>query len=100
MPAYSEDKYLIIGMEQGEIRICRLKHLDFTDLSDYWILPMHDTLIGYIPKIIFSYNYKMLFTCGHDGNIFSFIFNDDSLQHKVNEEPVVASYSLVICKEK
>ncbi|KAK0088856.1 hypothetical protein PV325_010453 [Microctonus aethiopoides] len=91
---FYEDKYLIIGMEQGEIRVCRLKHLDLTDLSDYWILPMHDTLTGYIPKIIFSYNYKMLFTCGHDGNIFSFIFNDDSVQHKVNEEPVVTSYSL------
>ncbi|KAK0161075.1 hypothetical protein PV327_009592 [Microctonus hyperodae] len=91
---FYENKYLIIGMEQGEIRVCRLKHQDFTDLSDYWTLPMHDTLTGYIPKIIFNYNNKMLFTCGHDGNIFSFIFNDDSLQHEVVEEPVVMPHSL------
>lgn len=62
-------------MEHGEIRICRWKPKSYTDLSDYWILPMHDNYNDYIPKMILSQ--KMLFTCGYDGNLFSYEINDD-----------------------
>ncbi|XP_046415054.1 cilia- and flagella-associated protein 44 [Neodiprion fabricii] len=73
---YNDKKYLILGMEHGEIRVCRVNRDDHTDLSDYWILPMHDNYNGYIPKILISHDNRMLLTCGHDGNLFSYLIND------------------------
>jgi len=64
-------------MEHGEIRVCRWKPENYTDLSDYWLLPMHDNYNGYIPKMILSHDQKMLFTCGYDGNLFSYEIKDD-----------------------
>ncbi|XP_015588735.2 uncharacterized protein LOC107264707 [Cephus cinctus] len=75
---YKNRKYLFLGMEHGEIRICRVNPEDHTDFSDYWILSMHDNYNGYIPKILLSHDQKMLLTCGHDGNLFSFLINDDT----------------------
>ncbi|XP_072743964.1 cilia- and flagella-associated protein 44 [Anoplolepis gracilipes] len=75
---YKKRKYLFLGMEHGQIRVCKLKPENYTDLSDYWILSMHDNLNGYIPKIILSHDQKMLFTCGYDGNLFSYEVNDDT----------------------
>ena len=65
-------------MENGEIRVCKVNPDNEIDFSDYWILPMHDNFNGYIPSMRLSYDRKMLLTCGHDGNIFSFTINDDS----------------------
>ncbi|XP_048505660.1 cilia- and flagella-associated protein 44 isoform X2 [Athalia rosae] len=73
---YNGKKYLILGMQYGQIRVCRVNKHDHTDLSDYWILPMHDNYNGYIPKILLSHDNKMLLTCGYDGNLFSYIIND------------------------
>lgn len=72
-------------MEHGEIRVCRINPDDHMDLSDYWVLSMHDNLNGYIPKMLLSHDHKMLLTCGYDGNLFSFYINDESsyLAHKV-----------------
>ncbi|XP_023287600.1 uncharacterized protein LOC105700070 isoform X2 [Orussus abietinus] len=69
------EEYLILGMEHGEIRVCRVNPNDHTDFSDYWILPMHDNYNGYIPTMKLSHDHKMLLTCGHDGNLFSFKIN-------------------------
>lgn len=74
---FSEDKYLFLGMEHGEIRVCRVNPDDHTDFSDYWILPMHDNRNGAIPVMSFSHNRKMLLSCGYDGNLFSYVINDD-----------------------
>ncbi|KAK2582044.1 hypothetical protein KPH14_002749 [Odynerus spinipes] len=76
--SYKHGKYLFLGMEHGEIRVCRINPEDHTDLSDYWILPMHDNYNGYISKMLLNYDHTMLFTCGHDGNLFSYIINDDT----------------------
>ncbi|XP_032671308.1 cilia- and flagella-associated protein 44 isoform X3 [Odontomachus brunneus] len=75
---YKRRKYLFLGMEQGQIRVCKYKSENYTDLSDYWILPMHDNYNGYIPKMILSHDQTMLFTCGYDGNLFSYEINDDT----------------------
>ncbi|KYN22810.1 WD repeat-containing protein 52 [Trachymyrmex cornetzi] len=91
---YKERKYLFLGMEHGEIRICRWKPENYTDLSDYWILPMHDNYNGYIPKMILSHDQKMLFTCGYDGNLFSYEINDDTPFEEIEFEKTKGTLSL------
>lgn len=87
-------------MEHGEIRVCRVNKDDHTDLSDYWILPMHDNYNGYIPKILLSHDNRMLLTCGHDGNLFSFLINDDgdflesNLRPESHESPLPLVYNI------
>lgn len=63
-------------MQDGSIRVNRVKN-DFRDLSDYWILPMHDNQNGYIPKMCFSYNEKFFFSCGYDGILFAYKFRPE-----------------------
>ncbi|KAI4492234.1 hypothetical protein M0802_009924 [Mischocyttarus mexicanus] len=75
--SYKQGEYLFLGMERGEIRICKINPQDHTDLSDYWILPMHDNYNGYIPKMLLGYDNKIFLTCGHDGNLFSYKINDN-----------------------
>lgn len=61
-------------MGDGSLRINSLKE-DFTDLSDYWILNMHEK---HILAMNFSFDKKVLFTGGADGNIFSYKWNSDT----------------------
>ncbi|XP_036151277.1 cilia- and flagella-associated protein 44 [Monomorium pharaonis] len=91
---YKKRKYLFLGMEHGQIRVCKWKPQNYTDLSDYWILPMHDNYNGYIPKIILSHNQKMLFTCGHDGNLFSYEIKDDTPLERIEFEKIKRILSL------
>lgn len=74
-------------MQHGEIRVCRVNPEDHLDLSDYWLLPMHDNFNGTIPKMTLSYDHKVLLTCGYDGNLFSFSINDQT-SHPEPEVPV------------
>ncbi|KAI4496377.1 hypothetical protein M0804_000187 [Polistes exclamans] len=76
--SYKQDKYLFLGMERGEIRVCKINPQDHSDLSDYWILPMHDNYNGYIPKMLLSYDHKIFLTCGYDGNLFTYKINDNT----------------------
>ncbi|XP_043471636.1 cilia- and flagella-associated protein 44 [Leptopilina heterotoma] len=82
---FNKNKYVFLGMQHGEIRVCRVNPEDHLDLSDYWLLPMHDNFNGYIPKMTLSYDHNILLTCGHDGNLFSFCINDETFDadHKV-----------------
>lgn len=66
--------YCILGMGDGRIRINRMKK-DWRDLSNYWILSMHDNFYGEIPTIKFSYDDKYLFSIGVDGNLFAYNWN-------------------------
>lgn len=68
------DEYLIIGMGNGKIRINFCKE-NWRDLSDYWLLSMHDNFFGRIPAIKFSYDNKFLFSIGADGNLFVYTWN-------------------------
>ncbi|XP_055843195.1 cilia- and flagella-associated protein 44 [Episyrphus balteatus] len=68
------DKYLIFGMQTGQIRINVVKK-DFRDLTDFWVISMHDNLNGVIPRIFTSHDGKWLFSIGYDGNIFYYQWN-------------------------
>lgn len=65
-------------MEDGTIRVNKYKSDDFRDLSDYWKLSMHDNFKGYIPKMCFSFDEHYFFTCGADGNVFSYTFHPEN----------------------
>lgn len=91
----NNDNYLILGMEPGEIRVCHINPEDYTDLSDHWNLPMHDYLNNYIPKILLSRDQKILFSCGHDGNLFTFTINDKNPPENFKSEVAVPQHSLV-----
>lgn len=71
-------------MQHGEIRIVKINANDFRDLSDYWQISMHDNLNGFIPKMCFSYDEKLFFSCGHDGNIFSYLYNPEDGEYTTN----------------
>lgn len=68
---YDDGKYLICGMSDGAVRINHVK-ADHRDLSDYWLLTMHDNLSGAITDMCLSYDHAYMFTVGADGNIFSY----------------------------
>lgn len=65
-------------MEDGSIKVVNVNHEDWRDLSNYWQLSMHDNLNGFIPRMCFSYDEYYFFTCGLDGNIFSYIFSPEN----------------------
>lgn len=77
-------------MQNGAIRINRVKE-DFRDLSDYWQLSMHDNYNGFVPRMSFSYDDKYFFSCGHDGNVFSYKFypEDDNYTKSVPSQKTV-----------
>ncbi|KAG5898603.1 hypothetical protein JTB14_020979 [Gonioctena quinquepunctata] len=68
------EQYLIFAMQDGSIRVNSVKKDDFKNLTDYWILAMHDNQHGFVPTMCFSFDSKFFFSCGYDGNIFSYKF--------------------------
>ncbi|ERL94503.1 hypothetical protein D910_11780 [Dendroctonus ponderosae] len=75
---YTQNReYLIFAMQDGSIRVNKVNPDDYTDLTNYFTIAMHDNQNGFVPKLCFSYDEKYLFSCGHDGNIFSYKFNPE-----------------------
>lgn len=70
-----------MAMQNGAIRINKVNPTDFRDLSDYWQLSMHDNHRGFVPKMCFSNDEKYFFTCGEDGNVFSYKFNPENNEY-------------------
>ncbi|KAG5669779.1 hypothetical protein PVAND_000072 [Polypedilum vanderplanki] len=68
------NNYCIYGMGDGRIRINQVKE-NWRDLSNYWMLSMHDNFFGKIPTVKLSYDRKFLFSIGNDGNLFSYHWN-------------------------
>lgn len=89
-------------MQDGAIRINKMNREDFRNLSDYWRLPMHDNLNGYISKMCFSYDEKYLFSCGHDGNVFAYKWLPSEKEYRkdmANRMTTSAKYTRVVLDE-
>lgn len=69
-------------MNDGTIRVVKVNPSDSRDLSNYWSLPMHDNNNGTIRQICFNYNYSTMFSCGNDGNVFSYKFTPEYDEYK------------------
>ncbi|CAG9858658.1 unnamed protein product [Phyllotreta striolata] len=85
----SQRNYLMFGMENGSIRVNKINKDNWRNLSDYWILTMHDNQYSYVPKMCFSYDETIFFSCGYDGNIFASYFNHESYEAPPFVEPTV-----------
>lgn len=66
-----------MGFADGKIRVTNVGVNNISDLSDYIEYSIHDNKTGRVKMLCFSQDNRMLFTCGDDGNIFSFIFQCD-----------------------
>ncbi|KAH8410145.1 hypothetical protein KR009_006835, partial [Drosophila setifemur] len=69
------DEFMIFGLFNGSLRINALNSEDFTNLSEYRVYPMHDSLKGIIPSLQTSYNGEHMLSVGFDGNMFLFQWN-------------------------
>ena len=69
-------------MGDGKIRIVKIDQTDYRNLRDYWSLSMHDCEYGTIKQICFNYNGSIMFSCGVDGNIFSYNFHPENNDYK------------------
>ncbi|KAK6640272.1 hypothetical protein RUM44_011958 [Polyplax serrata] len=87
---YHNNKYLILGMNNGKIRVVQFDPSKPRDLSKYWSLSMHDNNNGTIQQMCFNYNYSYLFTCGVDGNIFSYKFKPENDEYKKTNVDVMS----------
>ncbi|KAL0267585.1 UNVERIFIED_CONTAM: hypothetical protein PYX00_009818 [Menopon gallinae] len=84
---YHNGKYLILGMQNGQIRVIKVKE-DPNYFCDYWTYSTHDNDNGVICQIAFNYDYHYMFTCGSDGNVFSYVFNAEGDEYKVITEEI------------
>ncbi|KAF5302267.1 hypothetical protein FQA39_LY10306 [Lamprigera yunnana] len=71
------------------------------DFSNCGRMSMHDSCNSVVPKMCFSHDTKYFFTCGHDGNIFSYKTNVECItdtsrkefEKMPNDVPDVDGYS-------
>ncbi|CAD5123356.1 DgyrCDS11713 [Dimorphilus gyrociliatus] len=73
---------IIIGMENGAVRIYTVKDANLADIDPFWQLSMHDNTYGQITYIDVSFDGSFLFTVGKDGNFFSYELMDDATVEK------------------
>lgn len=65
----------LMGFADGKIRVTSVNYCnDVNDLSDYIEYSVHDNKRGKVKILCLSQDKRMLFSCGDDGNIFSYTF--------------------------
>jgi hypothetical protein len=83
-------------MQNGQIRVNRVNPHNHTDLSDYWLYSMHDITNGRIRRMCFNYDHHFMFSCGDDGNIFSYHVNfEDENDYIIPSRERIASPGIV-----
>jgi len=74
---------ILMGFDDGRIRLTNVQLNNVSDFGDYIEYSIHDNKNGRVNMLCFSHDNCMLYTCGDDGNIFSYMFQCDN---KVIEE--------------
>lgn len=69
---------ILMGFDDGRIRVVNINDNNIYDLSDYVEYSIHDNNTGRVKMLNFSQDNRMLYTYGNDGNIFSFMFQCDT----------------------
>lgn len=68
---------MIMGFADGRVRVTRIETDNGFNLNDYIEYSVHNYKSGRVKTLCFSEDGRMLYTCGDDGNIFSFTFQCD-----------------------
>lgn len=69
---------IFMGFADGRIRLTNVQLTNVSDFGDYIEYSIHDNKKGRVNMLCFSHDNRMLYTCGDDGNIFSFMFQCDN----------------------
>lgn len=69
-----ESVIILMGFSDGKIRIVKENAADLPDFSNYIEYSIHDNITGKIKSTCFSQDNRILYTCGDDRNIFSFLY--------------------------
>ncbi|CAG9840027.1 unnamed protein product [Diabrotica balteata] len=93
--AGEQQKYLILAMQDGSLRVNRINRKDFRDLKDYWSYTLHDNQYGFVSKLCFSHDQKFLFSCGEDGNVFAMVFHHETYVPPLVIRPMIRISPLV-----
>jgi hypothetical protein len=81
-----DNKYAIMGLKNGAIRIQTLVDNDFNAEAPHWTISSHDNLYGSVIHVELSRDNKFVFSVGADGNFFSYELMDQELvESKVKE---------------
>lgn len=84
---------LVLGFANGKIRLVDVNEDEHYNMSSYWELAMHDNDNGIINQFALSYDKSMLFSCGNDGNVFSFCLT--TVQVEMGKKSLVFSFGIV-----
>lgn len=79
-------------MADGAVRVVRCVD-GLPDLASYWELPMHDPDHGVVRKLCASYDAKYIYSCGTDGNIFTYTLNTE--EPRPSLKPASRSFDLI-----
>uniref|UniRef100_A0A2S2P1G3 WD repeat-containing protein 52 n=2 Tax=Schizaphis graminum TaxID=13262 RepID=A0A2S2P1G3_SCHGA len=98
---------ILMGFADGRIRLTNVQVKDVSDFGDYIEYSIHDNIKGRVNMLCFSHDNCMLYTCGDDGNIFSFMFqcNNKVIEKcmssisKFPQPPVWAEENILTSKE-
>lgn len=75
---------ILMGFADGKIRVVNAKTEDMSDFSDFIEYSVHDNTNGKIKMLCFSEDNCMLYTCGDDRNIFSFMYQCDVIEKSID----------------
>ncbi|XP_073972665.1 uncharacterized protein isoform X2 [Rhodnius prolixus] len=70
-----DDRYMALGLQNGRVRVVKLNPQNWSDLSDYIEIPAHDPFNSHINQLCVSHDFKMLYSCGMDGNVIVYNLN-------------------------
>jgi WD40 repeat protein len=87
---------ILMGFADGRIRLTNIKDNNLSDFGDYIEYSVHDNKTGRVNMLCLSQDNYMLYTCGDDCNIFSFMFQCNYKNIDEPPQPPVLVVSNVI----
>ena len=92
---------LMMGLQDGSMRIHSLNTSDIGALGPCWQMSLHDNTYGRITRVSMSFDEKFLFTVGRDGNFFTFnVMDQQKIQQQIEDAKVTipsARVSSLLC---
>lgn len=89
---------MVFGMQDGVIRVNAIKD-DYRDLSDFFLIPMHDNSNGTVTGLEFSHDHQFLFSCGTDGNLFMYKWNLPTERTPIPEESIEVDFEFEVGRD-